>query len=290
MDDSSDCIIKGNLVKTPSSPIFDSRLVGTVSAVSDNTRHRSLRRPVITSHRKAITPPDNPTENTPPSRAISSQSPSNMPSSLPTILENSESQYIPVNDVSSLHITNCHKTAYDAWSHHPELLHQWNGHGKLLQIWHWYNKLCSVLESPKIGLQPCPHDPCIFHGTLIPGKPPIYVAIYVDDIIFFSVDDAVEQFFHTALSQKIQVEFLGDAEWYIGIKFNWHRFSDATITCCLSQEGYASAIVEEMGLSSANKCPMMTPFRSGFPIDTIPHLDITPDCENAVLDGNDKLA
>jgi len=43
VDDSSDCIIKGNLVKTPSSPFFDSRLVGTVSAVSDNTRHRSLR-------------------------------------------------------------------------------------------------------------------------------------------------------------------------------------------------------------------------------------------------------
>jgi len=48
VDDSSDCIIKGNLVKTPSSPIFDSRLVGMVSAVSDNTRHRSLCRPVIT--------------------------------------------------------------------------------------------------------------------------------------------------------------------------------------------------------------------------------------------------
>jgi len=70
--------------------------------------------------------------------------------------------------------------------------------------------------------------------------------------------------------RKIQVEFLGDAEWYIGIKFDWHRFLDGTITCRLSQEGYASAIVEEMGLSSANKCPMMTPFRSGFPIDTIP--------------------
>jgi hypothetical protein len=111
VDDSSDCIIKGNLVKTPSSPIFDSRLVGTVSAVSDNTRHRSLRRPVITSHRKAITPPDNPTENTPPSRAISSQSPSNMPSSLPTILENSESQYIPVNDVSSLPSTSPSSTS-----------------------------------------------------------------------------------------------------------------------------------------------------------------------------------
>jgi len=57
---------------------------------------------------------------------------------------------------------------------------------------HWYNKICSVLESPEVGLCSCPHDPCLFHGTLIPGKPPIYVAIYVNNIIFFSVDDAVE--------------------------------------------------------------------------------------------------
>jgi len=91
------------------------------------------------------------------------------------------------------------------------------------------------------------------------------------------VDNEVEQFFRTALSQKIKVEFLGDAEWYIGIKFDWHRSSDGTLTCRLSQEGYASAIVEEMGLSSANKCPMMTPFRSGLPVDTIPHVDITPE-------------
>jgi hypothetical protein len=53
----------------------------------------------------------------------------------------------------------------------------------------------------------------------------------VDDIIFFNKDDEVEQFFKTALSQKIQVEFLGDAEWYIGIKFDWHHFTDGTVTC-----------------------------------------------------------
>jgi hypothetical protein len=43
VDDSSDCIIKGILVRTPSSPVFDNRLVGMVSAVSDNTRHQSRR-------------------------------------------------------------------------------------------------------------------------------------------------------------------------------------------------------------------------------------------------------
>jgi len=141
---------------------------------------------------------------------------------------------------------------------------------------HGYNKLRSVLESPEIGLQPCPHEPCLFHGTPIAEKPPIYVAIYVDDIIFFSVDNEVEQFFRTALSQKIKVEFLGGAEWYIGIKFDWHHSSDGTLTCCLSQEGYASAIVDEMGLSSANKCPMVTSFLSGLPADAIPHVDMTP--------------
>jgi hypothetical protein len=133
-----------------------------------------------------------------------------------------------------------------------------------------------VLESPELGLCPCPHDPCLFHGTLIPGKPPINIAIYVDDIIFFSIDDEVEWYFTTALSEKIQVEFLGDAEWCIGIKFGWHKFPDGTVSCQLSQEGYAAAIVKEMGLSLANKSPLMTPFRSGLPVDAILHVDMTP--------------
>lgn len=73
---------------------------------------------------------------------------------------------------------------------------------------HWYNLLCSVLESPELGLKCCPHDPCIFHGCLIPGKPPLYLAIYVDDIIFFSASDEVEQYFQSAFSAKLKVEFL----------------------------------------------------------------------------------
>jgi hypothetical protein len=32
-----------------------------------------------------------------------------------------------------------------------------------------------------------------------------------------------------------------------------------------------------MGLSSANKCPMMTSFLSGLPVDAIPHVDMTPE-------------
>jgi len=133
-----------------------------------------------------------------------------------------------------------------------------------------------ILQSPELGLHPCVHDPCVFVGTPIPlGKPPLYVGIYVDDIIYFIVDDEVEQYFFTALSQKLKVDFIGDAKWYIGIKFDWIRSPDGCLACHLSQEGYASTIVEEMGLSSATKCPLMTPFRSGLPVDAIPHVDMS---------------
>jgi hypothetical protein len=72
---------------------------------------------------------------------------------------------------------------------------------------HWYKLLSEILQSPEIGLKPTKHDPCIFHGTIIPGKPPLYLAIYVDDFLYFSLDDDVERYFETALSQKLKVVF-----------------------------------------------------------------------------------
>ena len=142
---------------------------------------------------------------------------------------------------------------------------------------HWFKLVSSVLQSPGIGLKPTAHDPCIFHGTIILGKPPLYVAMYVDDFIYFSCDDEVEKYFETALSQKLKVDFMGEAEWFLGTKFDWSRTSDGNVHCRLSQEGYAATIVEEMGLSNANKTPLMTPYRSGFPIDTIPSIEMSPE-------------
>jgi hypothetical protein len=118
---------------------------------------------------------------------------------------------------------------------------------------------------------------------VIPGKPPLYVAVYVDDFIFFSLDDDVEQYFQTALSQKLQVEFLGDAEWFLRMKFDWSSSSDGAVHCRISQEGYAATIAHEMGLSAANISPQMTPFRSGFPIDTIPHVDMSPEARAPLI-------
>jgi len=46
-----------------------------------------------------------------------------------------------------------------------------------------------------MGLKASDHSPCLFTGVLIPGEPPIYVGIYVDDIIYFSASDNVEKHF-----------------------------------------------------------------------------------------------
>jgi hypothetical protein len=120
---------------------------------------------------------------------------------------------------------------------------------------HWYKLISEILQSPELGLRPTKHDPCIFYGSILPGKPPLYLALYVDDFIYFSLD----------------------AEWFLGMKFDWSHLQDGSISCRISQEGYASTIANEMGLSSANKNPLMTPFRSGLPVDAIPTIDMSPE-------------
>jgi len=50
-----------------------------------------------------------------------------------------------------------------------------------------------------------------------------------------------------------------------------------------------------MGLTSANKSPMMTPFHSSLPIDAIPHVEMTPEEQAPLkskmqLDGYAQLA
>jgi len=54
----------------------------------------------------------------------------------------------------------------------------------------WFETSCSHLHT--MGLRNSKNSPCLFIGNIIDGEPPIYVGIYVDDIIYFSTSDAVE--------------------------------------------------------------------------------------------------
>jgi hypothetical protein len=56
---------------------------------------------------------------------------------------------------------------------------------------HWFHLIAKQLRD--IGLRQTKHDDCLFVGSLIPGRPPLYLGIYVDDLIYFSADPEVEK-------------------------------------------------------------------------------------------------
>jgi hypothetical protein len=112
-------------------------------------------------------------------------------------------------------------------------------------------------------------------GTPVPGKAPIYVALFVNDFVYFSPNQEVEQYFETALASKVKVEFMDHVDYFLGILFDWTCHDDGHVSVHLSQEAYANQIVDAMGMSDATTSPTMTPYRSGLPIDAIPPVNMT---------------
>ena len=76
---------------------------------------------------------------------------------------------------------------------------------------------------------------------------------------------------------------MGDVDYYLGICFNWRRESDGHVSVHMSQEGYANAFIDEMGLQNAVSSPKMTPYRSGLPIDSLPKQSKASKTENENL-------
>jgi len=81
----------------------------------------------------------------------------------------------------------------------------------------WYNMLSSHLCS--MGLKQSAHSPCLFTGVLVPGEPPIFVGIYVDDIIYFSASDKTKKRFEEGLSTIGSVDFMGQVSLFLGTEF-----------------------------------------------------------------------
>ena len=132
---------------------------------------------------------------------------------------------------------------------------------------HWYDKFRDLLSS--INLRPCQNAPCIFHGEILPDKPPLYVGVYVDDFVYFSTCPEVEKDFESRLSSLTDVDFMGDVSHFLGIKFSWHRTS-TNLCAHLSQSAFIDNLAEELGLDKLSTKHPKTPYRSGLPIDSIP--------------------
>jgi hypothetical protein len=104
--------------------------------------------------------------------------------------------------------------------------------------------------------------------TFIEEEPPIYVGIYVDDIIYFSASDAVEKKFESLLSTIRSVDFMGQVSLFLGTEFTWLHHSDGHITVGLTQQSFSETLIDSFGFGNFLQSTFLTPYRSGLLIDS----------------------
>jgi hypothetical protein len=122
----------------------------------------------------------------------------------------------------------------------------------------WYEMLSSHLKS--MGLCQSTISPCIFTGVLVPGEPPVFVGIYVDDIIYFSSSDVVERKFEEFLSSIGSVEFMGEVGLFLGTEFTWVEHADDHLSVSLTQQSFTETLLESLTVSRSSQSSFLTPY------------------------------
>ena len=131
----------------------------------------------------------------------------------------------------------------------------------------------------KMGLKASPHDPCLLSGVLSnPSSPEtiseaqyqLHVGLYVEDFVFYSSDPTQDALFKTLLQEHIQVDFMGDVDYFVGTEFTWLQHKDGKISVHLCQLSFTEFTAHRFLVHITNKVPNMTPYSSGFPVNSIP--------------------
>ena len=106
------------------------------------------------------------------------------------------------------------------------------------------------------------------------GEPPIYVGLYVDDLVYYSKSDKVEEWFESNLKSHVKVDFMGDVSWFLGQRYDWCTDDDGRVSCHVSQQAMVEGMLQKFNLQQLK--PAKTPYRSGLKIDRIEHDGINP--------------
>ena len=133
---------------------------------------------------------------------------------------------------------------------------------------HFYDLAKKLLL--QLGFTSHPNSPCLFIGHLIPNEPPIYLGLYVDDFIYFSKSKAVEEKFEKEFDQKIDIDWNGQIDYFLGINFQCKRHPNNDVSILLNQEAFVDAIVTSANLQDDDVTTPKSPYRSGYPVDNIP--------------------
>jgi hypothetical protein len=137
---------------------------------------------------------------------------------------------------------------------------------------HWYHTAKCLLS--KIGLHTLPNSKCTFYGTPIPGQPPLYLGLYVDNFVYFSESDEVKRYFKDAFGNKTTVDFMGETTHFLGIKIQQLQ-TPTTLTIHLSQPAFTEQLIAGSELNPDCN-PTLTPYRSSLPVDAVPTVNLPP--------------
>jgi hypothetical protein len=135
---------------------------------------------------------------------------------------------------------------------------------------------CAALKD--IGLEQYVHDPCLFSGNLTSDTSPtskskLHIGIYVDDFVFYSEYPTAEKSFQQQLAKKVVVEFMGDVDYFLGTAFTWEHLPGCHLSIHLSQSAFTEFTAHRFAVDRFNRTLHMTPYRSGYPINSIPPAD-----------------
>lgn len=114
----------------------------------------------------------------------------------------------------------------------------------------WNVKLNEVLLNS--GYRRCKTDPCIYFRR--EKRSMIYVAVYVDDFLIFSNNNAWKNQLKANLTKNFSMKDLGQASSCIGMQITRNR---KTGTITLDQRKYTEAILQKFGMGDCN--PVASP-------------------------------
>lgn len=107
----------------------------------------------------------------------------------------------------------------------------------------WNLKLRGVLISA--GYKSSQMDPCIYFKLV--GNDMIFIAIYVDDVLYFTNSNAFKADLHHILTSKFRMKDMGEAECCVGLHITRDKSSG---TIFLDQRKYIGEILEKFNMSN----------------------------------------
>ena len=131
---------------------------------------------------------------------------------------------------------------------------------------HGYTKISNHLTED-IGFTVMGQDKCVYNCTPIERQPLIYLGFYLDDLIYYSPSNAVKEWFENNLKLHLKVDFMGDASWFLGQRYEMHNDEQGRVPCHISQQAMIEGMLEKHNYPDI--AGSRSPYRSGLKIDQI---------------------